>query len=241
MPRLPADIRISLKERGGPTYRIELVQLPVVGRRYWVRRNGKHSTEVPEATATQIASDVGWSRRPEPLSSPANRSFDRTLPISCFYPRSPGHPTSTVGVGSRVFAPRASQLRSRRRSYARAEVATLAQSVGASPSVLPLPPAVYATAASAPVKAFDQKGESPFQARRYRPVVDSGNCVSVRKGGEQPETNDQSVTKVNSIRPSLSGRILAISEPWTVRRVNPSILWISPWDRHGQPRRCSNG
>jgi len=52
----------------------------------------------------------------------------------------------------------------------------------------------------------------------------------VRKGGEQPETNDQSVTKVNSIRPSLSGRILAITEPLTVRRVNPSIHWISPWD-----------
>ncbi len=121
-----------------------------------------------------------------------------------------------------------------RRSYARAERRGVAFRTTTAP-------AVCATAASAPVKAFDQKGESPFQARRYRPVVDSGNCVSVRKGGEQPETNDQSVTKVNSIRPSLSGRILAISEPWTVRRVNPSILWISPWDRHGQPRRCSNG
>ncbi len=98
-----------------------------------------------------------------------------------------------------------------------------------------------ASTASAPVKAFDQKGESPFQARRYQPVVENGNCVSVRKGGEQPETNDQSVTKVNSIRPSLSGRILAIPEPLTVRRANPSILWISQWDRHGKPRRCSNG
>ena len=98
-----------------------------------------------------------------------------------------------------------------------------------------------ASMASAPVKAFDQKGESPFQARRYRPEVESGNCVSVRKGGEQPETNDQSVTKVNSIRPSLSGRSLATSEPLTVRRANPSILWIPPWDRHGKPRRCSNG
>ena len=101
-------------------------------------------------------------------------------------------------------------------------------------------PVLYASTASAPVKAFDQKGESPFQARRYQPVV-SGNCVSVRKGGEQPETNDQSVTKVNSIRPSLSGRILAIPEPLTVRRANPSILWISQGDRHGKPRRCSNG
>ena len=54
MPRLPADIRISLKERDGPTYRVELVQQPV-GRRYWVRRDGKYSTKLPEATATQIA------------------------------------------------------------------------------------------------------------------------------------------------------------------------------------------
>ena len=43
---------------GKPTCRIELVQPPVVGRRYWVRRNGKHSTEVPEATATQIAERI---------------------------------------------------------------------------------------------------------------------------------------------------------------------------------------
>ena len=116
----------------------------------------------------------------------------------------------------------------------------LAQSTGGLVDHASTPPAVCATAASAPVKAFDQKGESPFQARRYQPVV-SGNCVSVRKGGEQPETNDQSVTKVNSIRPSLSGRILAIPEPLTVRRANPSILWISQGDRHGKPRRCSNG
>ncbi len=139
-------------------------------------------------------------------------------------------------VSAPRFAPRLllAACSSLARSYARAERGGIAIRTASSP-------AVYATAANAPVKAFDQKGESPFQARRYRPVVDSGNCVSVRKGGEQPETNDQSVTKVNSIRPSLSGRILAISEPWTVRRVNPSILWISPWDRHGQPRRCSNG
>jgi hypothetical protein len=43
--------------RGGPTYRIELVQQPV-GRRYWVRRDGKHSAKVKEATATQIAERI---------------------------------------------------------------------------------------------------------------------------------------------------------------------------------------
>ncbi len=57
MPRLPADIRISLKKRGGPTHRIELVRQPA-GQRYWVRRDGKYSTKVPEATATQIAEHI---------------------------------------------------------------------------------------------------------------------------------------------------------------------------------------
>jgi hypothetical protein len=36
----------------------------------------------------------------------------------------------------------------------------------------------------------------------WRPVTD-GNCVAARRGGEQPEVNDQSVTQVNSIRPSV--------------------------------------
>jgi hypothetical protein len=53
MPRLTADIRISLKKRGGPTHRIELIRQPV-GKRYWVLRNGKPSPKVPEATATEI-------------------------------------------------------------------------------------------------------------------------------------------------------------------------------------------
>ena len=54
MPRLPADIRISLKKRGGPTHRIELIRQPV-GKRCWIRRDGKDSTKLPEATASQIA------------------------------------------------------------------------------------------------------------------------------------------------------------------------------------------
>ena len=57
LQRLPADIRFSLKKRGGPTHRIELVQQPA-GIRYWVRRDGKHSTKVPDATATQIAERI---------------------------------------------------------------------------------------------------------------------------------------------------------------------------------------
>ena len=56
-PRLPADIRISLKKRGGPTHRIELIRQPV-GKRYWIRRDGKDSTKLPEATASQIAERI---------------------------------------------------------------------------------------------------------------------------------------------------------------------------------------
>jgi hypothetical protein len=57
MPQLTADIRISLKKRGGSTHRIELVRQPV-GKRYWIRRDGKPSTKVPEATASQIADRI---------------------------------------------------------------------------------------------------------------------------------------------------------------------------------------
>ena len=57
MPRLRADIRISLKKRGGPTHRIELIRQPV-GKRYWIRRDGKDSAKLPEATASQIAERI---------------------------------------------------------------------------------------------------------------------------------------------------------------------------------------
>jgi hypothetical protein len=57
MPRLTADIRISLKKRGGPTHRIELIRQPV-GKRFWIRHNGKPSTKVPEGTASQIAERI---------------------------------------------------------------------------------------------------------------------------------------------------------------------------------------
>ena len=48
--------------------------------------------------------------------------------------------------------------------------------------------------ASAPVKAFDQEGESTFQAN-VTSLNNKSNCVAVRQGGEQLELNDQSVTK----------------------------------------------
>ena len=34
-----------------------LIRWPM-GRRYWIRRNGKYSTKVPEATASQIAEAI---------------------------------------------------------------------------------------------------------------------------------------------------------------------------------------
>jgi hypothetical protein len=77
-------------------------------------------------------------------------------------------------------------------------------------------PSSLATSASAPVKAIEQSGESPDRGIRYHPVAE-GNCVFNRKGGEQLEANEQSVTKVNSIRPSLSGSVLASREPLILR------------------------
>ncbi len=56
---------------------------------------------------------------------------------------------------------------------------------------------------SGPVRlqvCLGQRGVSPLQARALRPVTE-GNCVAVRRGGKQPEVNDQSATQVNSIRP----------------------------------------
>ena len=72
--------------------------------------------------------------------------------------------------------------------------------------------------ARAPVKAIEQLGASPDRGFCYIPVV-NGNCVFNRKGGEQPETKEQSVMKMNSIRPSLSGSVRAMREPLTARHV----------------------
>ena len=57
MPRKPADLRISIKRRGGKTHRIELIRQDF-GERFWVRRDGKLSESLPEATASQIADRI---------------------------------------------------------------------------------------------------------------------------------------------------------------------------------------
>jgi len=51
---------------------------------------------------------------------------------------------------------------------------------------------------------WDGIGKVKVPARRswFAPVVNR-NCVAVRWGGEHRETNNQSATKVNSIRPGV--------------------------------------
>ena len=46
--------------------------------------------------------------------------------------------------------------------------------------------------ASASVSVYDRRGASPLEAIVLR-LVAEGNCVAVRRGGEQPEANGQSV------------------------------------------------
>jgi hypothetical protein len=45
----------------------------------------------------------------------------------------------------------------------------------------------------------------------WHPVTKS-NCVAARRGGEQLEVNDQSVTQVNSIRPAVVASLLDTGE-----------------------------
>ncbi len=54
----------------------------------------------------------------------------------------------------------------------------------------------------APESAHQQWGGSPHRTEHWLSVAE-GNCVVERRGGEQPEANDQSIIKkmMNSIRP----------------------------------------
>ena len=75
-------------------------------------------------------------------------------------------------------------------------------------------------AASASEMVPDQRGASPLGAHVLRPVTDS-NCVVARPGGEQLEVNDQSATKVNSIRPGMAASLLANDEAQTPSEIAP--------------------
>src|SRR5712675_1706069 len=63
---------------------------------------------------------------------------------------------------------------------------------------------------SAPESAHQQWGESPHRTEHWLSVVE-GNCVVERRGGEQPETNCQSINKtmLNTIRPDALASLLA--------------------------------
>ena len=66
---------------------------------------------------------------------------------------------------------------------------------------------------SAPESAHQQRGESPRRTEHWLSVAE-GNCVAERRGGEQPEANNQSLIKkmMNSIRPDALASLLGKGE-----------------------------
>jgi len=69
------------------------------------------------------------------------------------------------------------------------------------------------SAPSAPESAHRQRGESPRRTEHWLSVAE-GNCVVERRGGEQPEANNQSIRKkmMNSIRPDALASLLGKGE-----------------------------
>ena len=67
--------------------------------------------------------------------------------------------------------------------------------------------------ASAPEGAHQQWGGSPHRTEHWLSVAE-GNCVAERRGGKQPEANDQSIIKkmINSIRPDALASLLVYGE-----------------------------
>jgi hypothetical protein len=66
---------------------------------------------------------------------------------------------------------------------------------------------------SAPESAHQQRGESPRRTEHWLSVAE-GNCVVERRGGGQPEANNQSIIKkmMNSIRPDALASLLGKGE-----------------------------
>jgi hypothetical protein len=77
-----------------------------------------------------------------------------------------------------------------------------AQSSGDRPARRRAGPRGQCSRSCAPESAHQQRGESPRRTEHWLSVVE-GNCVVERRGGEQPETNCQSINKtmLNTIRP----------------------------------------
>ena len=65
----------------------------------------------------------------------------------------------------------------------------------------------------APESAHQQRGESPCRTEHWLSVAE-GNCVAERRGGEQPEANNQSIINkmMNSIRPDALASLLGYGE-----------------------------
>ena len=65
----------------------------------------------------------------------------------------------------------------------------------------------------APESAQQQRGASPRRTEHWLSVAE-GNCVAERRGGEQPEANNQSIIKkmMNSIRPDALVSLLGKGE-----------------------------
>lgn len=57
MPRPKADIRISIKIRGRPTRKLELIRQPI-GHKYWIRVDGRPSGKLPHGTPSEIADGI---------------------------------------------------------------------------------------------------------------------------------------------------------------------------------------
>jgi hypothetical protein len=66
---------------------------------------------------------------------------------------------------------------------------------------------------SAPESAHQQRGGSPRRTEHWLSVAE-GNCVAERRGGKQPEANNQSIIKkmMNSIRPDALASLLGKGE-----------------------------
>jgi hypothetical protein len=69
------------------------------------------------------------------------------------------------------------------------------------------------SAPSAPESAHQQRGGSPRRTEHWLSVAE-GNCVVERRGGKQPEANNQSIIKkmMNSIRPDALASLLGKGE-----------------------------
>jgi hypothetical protein len=73
----------------------------------------------------------------------------------------------------------------------------------------------------------------------WHPVTE-GNCVAARRGGEQPEVNDQSVTQVNSIRPVVVASLHLTGEAQVTHGPERGVhRKVVRYARHANPRTMS--